>query len=145
MPARRSGRDHQPGSRRADLAGPNQRVVKFRNGRGTAEKWIREGKNTLRWARQSCQAFRHDAAWRQLHALACNLAKFMRALALPVQVEHWSLTTASEKPVKICARIVRLGRDVVVQLAEVTMPRRLLNQILQRIDRLRPQSPPLPA
>ena len=29
----------------------------------------------------------------QLHALACNLANFMRTLALPKEVEHWSLTT----------------------------------------------------
>ena len=29
----------------------------------------------------------------QLHALAYNLANFMRTLALPKEVEHWSLTT----------------------------------------------------
>jgi hypothetical protein len=29
-------------------------VVKFYNGRGTAEQWIKEGKNALRWARLSC-------------------------------------------------------------------------------------------
>ena len=32
----------------------------------------------------------------QLHALAYNLANFMRTLALPKEVEPWSLTTLRE-------------------------------------------------
>jgi hypothetical protein len=48
----------------------------------------------------------------QLHALAYNLANFMRTLALPEEVERWSLTTLREKLVKIGARIVRHGRYV---------------------------------
>ena len=128
-----------------NLTRPNHRVVKFYNGRGTAEQWIKEGKNAIRWTRLSCRAFRHNVVRLQLHALAYNLANFMRALALPEQVEHWSLTTLREKLVKIGARIVRHGRYVVFQLAEVAVPRGLFDEILQRIDRLRPQPPPLPA
>ena len=124
---------------------PNHRVVKFYNGRGTAEQWIKEGKNAIRWTRLSCRAFRHNAVRLQLHALAYNLANFMRALALPEQVEHWSLTTLREKLVKIGARIVRHGRYIVFQRAEVAVPRGLFDEILQRIDRLRPQPPPLAA
>jgi hypothetical protein len=77
--------------------------------------------------------------------LAYNLANFMRALALPEQVGHWSLTTLREKLVKIGARIVRHGSYAVFQLAEVAVPRALFDEILQRIDRLRPWPPPLPA
>jgi Transposase DDE domain group 1 len=73
----------------------------------------------------------------QLHALAYNLANFMRTLALPQEVEHWSLTTLREKLVKIGARIVRHGRYVVFQLAEVAVPRALFAAILHRIDHLR--------
>jgi hypothetical protein len=36
-------------------------VVKFYNGRGTAEQLIKEGRNELRWTRLSCHAFRHNA------------------------------------------------------------------------------------
>jgi hypothetical protein len=50
-----------------------------------------------------------------------------------------------EKLVKIDARIVRHGRYVVYQLTEVAVPRVLFAEILSRIDRLRPQPPPLPA
>jgi hypothetical protein len=43
----------------------------------------------------------------QLFALAYNLANFLRSLALPREVAHWSLTTLREKLVKIGARTVR--------------------------------------
>jgi hypothetical protein len=65
-------------------------------------------------------------------------------LALPAEVEHWPLTTLREKLVKIGARIVRHGRYVVFQLAELAVPRALA-EILRRIDDLRPRPPPLPA
>jgi len=105
-----------------------KRVVRFYNGRGTAEQWIKEGKNALRWTRLSCHAFRHNAVRLQLHALAYNLANFMRTLALPEAVEHWSLTTLREMLVKISARIVHHGRYVVFQLAEVAVSRALVRQ-----------------
>ena len=79
----------------------------------------------------------------QLHALAYNLANFLRSLALPQEVEQWSLTTLREKLVKIGARIVRHGRYVVFQLAEVAVPRALFAAILRRIGRLR--GSPVPA
>jgi Transposase DDE domain group 1 len=126
-----------------NLNRPAKRVVKFYNGRGTAEQHIKEGKNAIRWTRLSCHAFRHHAVRLQLYALAYNLANFMRTLALPEEVEHWSLTTLHEKLVKIDARIVRHGRYVVFQLAEVAMPRARFAEIMRRIDRLRPE--PLPA
>jgi len=56
-----------------NLTRPSRRVIKFYNGRGTAEQWIREGKNALRWTRLSCHTFRHNAVRLQLHALAYNL------------------------------------------------------------------------
>jgi Transposase DDE domain group 1 len=68
-----------------------------------------------------------------------------RAPSLPEEIEHWSLTTLREKLVKIGARIVRHGRYVVFQLAEVAVPRALFAEILRRIDQLRPKSTPLAA
>jgi hypothetical protein len=126
-----------------NLTRPSRRVVKVYNGRGTAEQHIKEGKNALRWTRLSCHAFRHNAVRLQLHALAYNLANFMRTLALPEEVEH-SLTTLREKLAKFGARIVRHGRYVVFQLAEVAAPRALFASILRRIDDLRPRPPPPP-
>jgi hypothetical protein len=126
-----------------DLARSAKWVVKFYNRRGMAEQHIREGKNALRWTRLSCHAFRHNAVRLQLFALAYNLANFLRSLALPDEVAQWSLTTLREKLVKIGARIVRHGRYVVFQLAEMAGPRALFATILRRIDCLR--EPPVAA
>jgi hypothetical protein len=75
----------------------------------------------------------------QLRARAYNLANFLRTLALPAEIEQCSLTTLREKLVKIGTRVVRHGRYVVFQLAEVAVPRALFAEILRRIDRLRPK------
>jgi Transposase DDE domain group 1 len=126
-----------------NLKRPAERISKFYNGRGTAEQWIKEGKQALRWTRLSCRAFRDNAVRLQLFALAYNLANFLRSLALPDTITQWSLTTLREKLVKIGARIVRHGRYVIFQLAEVAVPRVLFAEILRRIDRLR--GPPVAA
>jgi hypothetical protein len=46
----------------------------------------------------------------QLHALAYNLASFLRTLALPDEIERWSLTSLREKLVKIGAKVIGHGR-----------------------------------
>ena len=125
-----------------NLSRPTERVVAFYNQRGTAEQWIKEGKNAIKWTRLSCRKFRHNAVRLQLHALACNLGNFMRTLVLPDAVEQWSLTTLREKLVKIGAKIVRHGSYIVFQMGEVAIPRDLFADILRRIDRLR--TTPLP-
>jgi len=53
-----------------------------------------------------------------------------------------SLTTLREKLIKIGAKVVRHGRYVTVQLAEVAIPRRLFAAILRLIDDLRPKLAP---
>jgi hypothetical protein len=58
-------------------------------------------------------------------------------------VAQWSLGMLREKLVKIGARIVRHGRYVIFQLAEVAVPRNLFAGLLRRIERLR--GPPVAA
>jgi len=58
-------------------------------------------------------------------------------------VAQWTLSTLRERLVKIGARIVRHGRYLVFQLAEVAVPRALFAATLRRIDRLR--GPPIAA
>ncbi len=125
-----------------NLSRSAERVVAFYNKRGTAEQWIKEGKNAIKWTRLSCRKFDHNAVRLQLHALAYNLGNFMRTLALPDAVKQWSLTTLREKLVKIGAKIIRHGRYVIFQMAEVAIPRDLFADILRRIDRLRPNPAP---
>lgn len=120
-----------------NLSRSAERVVAFYNQRGTAEQHIKEDKNAIKWTRLSCRKFRNNEVRLQLHALAYNLANFMRTLALPKEVEHWSLTTIREKLVKIGAKIAAHGRYVTFQMAEVAVPRNLFQGILELIDRLR--------
>ena len=98
----------------------------------------KEGKYAVKWTRLSCHDFRDNQVRLQLFALAYNLGNFLRRLALPQGVEHWSLTTLREKLVKIGAKVIRHARYVVFQMAEVAIPRRLFATILRRISRLCP-------
>jgi hypothetical protein len=120
-----------------NLGGGAASVVWFYNGRGTAEQWIKEGKNAVNWTRLSCHDFVDNQARLQLFALAYNLGNFLRRLALPVGVKHWSMTTLREKLIKIGAKVVHHARSVVFQMAEVAVPRELFRLILARIRRLR--------
>ena len=126
-----------------NLSRPAERVVAFYNHRGTAEQYIKEGKNAIKWTRLSCRKFRNNEVRLQRHALAYNMGNFMRTLALPKEVEHWSLTTLREKLVKIGAKVVSHGRYVTFQMAEVAVPRELFRKILSLIDDLRRR--PVPA
>ena len=72
-----------------------------------------------------------------MFALAYNLRNFLRRLALPASVKHWTLTTLRDKLIKIGAKVVRHARYATFQLAEVAVPRDLFRLILDRIGRLR--------
>ena len=114
----------------------SKNVVKFYNCRGTAEQWIKEGKNAVKWTKLSCRTFKDNQTRLQLFALAYNLANFLRRLALPRDVKHWSLTTLREKLVKIGAKVTRHAKYVTFQLAKVAVTRRLFAAILDRIEQL---------
>ena len=114
----------------------SKNVVKFYNGRGTAEQWIKEGKYAVKWTKLSCRTFKDNQTRLQLFALAYNLANFLRRLALPQDVKHWSLTTLREKLIKIGAKVTRHSKYVFFQLAEVAVTRNLFAAILDRIARL---------
>ncbi len=119
-----------------NLSKHSKNVVKFYNGRGTAEQWIKEGKNAVKWTKLSCRTFRDNQTRLQLFVLAYNLGNFLRRLALPKPVRHWSLTTLREKLIKIGAKVTRHSKYVFFQLAEVAVSRNLFAAILDRIARL---------
>jgi hypothetical protein len=63
-------------------------------------------------------------------------------LTLHEEIERWSITTLREKLITFGAKVVRHGRYVTFQLAEVAIPETLFADILRRIDRLRPKPVP---
>ncbi len=58
------------------------------------------------------------------------MGNFLRTLALPDEVEQWSMTMLREKLIKIGAKIVGHGRYVTFQLAEIANPLPLFAEIL---------------
>ncbi|MCH7500713.1 MAG: transposase [Nitrospinae bacterium] len=98
---------------------------------------MKEGKIALTWTRLTYHAFRDNEVKLQLFAFAYNLGNFLRRLALPRKIKHWTLTTLREKLIKIGAKVVRHARYITFQLAEIAVPRKLFEAILQRVDRPR--------
>ena len=93
-------------------------------------------------ARLSCHSFRSNKLRLQLHALAYNMGSFLRTLALPEAVEHWSLTTLREKLIKIGAKVFRHGHYIAFQLPKIVVPWQLFSEIHRLIDGLRPNPAP---
>jgi len=92
-------------------------VVRFCNRRGTAEQHIKEGKYAFRWTRLSCKRFHDNEVRLQLHALAYNLATFLRCIKLPKALADWSLTSLQLKLINTGECMVRHARAVTSQLA----------------------------
>ena len=120
-----------------NLSYPPKGIVRFYNGRGTAEQWIKEGKYTLNWTRLSCHKFVANHVRLELFILAYNLGNFLRRLVLPEPMKHWSLTSLQTRMIKTGGRLVRHARKLVFQLAEVLVTRVMLGGLLERIGRLR--------
>lgn len=57
---------------------------------------------------------------------------------MPQEVEHWPFAGLQEKLIKIGAKVVRHGRYVTFQLAEVVVPQTLFTEILRLFNGLRP-------
>ena len=116
-----------------DLARSNRAVVRFYNKRGTAEQWIKEGKQAAHWTRLSCHRFRANEVRLQLSVLAYNLGNLWRRLVLPRRIESWSLTSLQQRLVKTGGRLVKHSRYHWLFLAESHLTRRLFGSMLQRL------------
>jgi hypothetical protein len=122
------------------LAVSSRAVVRFYNKRGTAERWIKEGKQAVKMTRLSCHRFRANEARLWLSLIAYNLGNLWRRLALPTQVATWSLTSLQQRLVKTGGRLIQHARYHWLLLAEGHLTRRLFAGMLGKIAAL-----PLPA
>ncbi len=115
-------------------------VVRFYNKRGTAEQWIKEGKQAVKMTRLSCHRFRSNEVRLWLSVIAYNLGNLWRRLVLPRRIEKWSLTSLQQRLVKTGGRLVKHARYYWLLLAESHLTRRLFGSMVRRIEAL-----PLPA
>ena len=111
-------------------------VVRFYNKRGTAEQWIKEGKQAVKMTRLSCHRFRSNEVRLALSLLAYNLGNLWRRLALPKRIENWSLTSLQQRLVKTGGRLVKHARYYWLLLAESHLTRRLFESMVRRIAAL---------
>jgi hypothetical protein len=122
-----------------NLTLPSRAVVRFYNKRGTAEQWIKEGKQAVKITRLSCHRFRSNEVRLWLSVIAYNLGNLWRRLVLPKRIGHWSLTSLQQRLVKTGGRLVKHARYYWLLLAESHLTRRLFGAMLDRIAR--PQFP----
>jgi hypothetical protein len=93
-----------------NLTLPSQAVVRFYNKRGTAEQWIKEGKQAVKMTRLSCHRFRSNEVRLWLSVIAYNLGDLWRRLVLPRRVANWSLTSLQQRLVKTGGRLIKHAR-----------------------------------
>ena len=65
------------------MSWPSRSVVRFYNKRGTAEQWIKEGKQATHWTRLSCHRFRANEVRLQRAVLVYNLGLSPRNSRFP--------------------------------------------------------------
>ncbi len=111
-------------------------IVRFYNKRGTAEQWIKEGKEAPHWTRLSCHRFRANEVRLLLGVIAYNLGNLLRRLVMPRAIQSWSLTSRQHRVFKTGGRLIRHARYYILQLAESHLTQSLFGQILGRIERL---------
>jgi hypothetical protein len=119
-----------------NLSLPSRAIVRFYNKRGTAEQWIKEGKQATHWTRLSRHRFRANEVRLQLSLLAYNLGNLWRRLVLPKRIDNWSLTSLQQRLVKTGGRLIKHARYYWLVLAEGHLHRRLFGQMLRRMDLL---------
>jgi Transposase DDE domain group 1 len=109
-------------------------VVRFYNKRGTAEQWIKEGKQAVKMTRLSCHRFRSNEVRLWLSLIAYNLGNLWRRLVLPRRIEGW--TSLQQRLVKTGGRLVKHARYYWLLLAESHLTRRLSGAMVRRIEAL---------
>jgi hypothetical protein len=119
-----------------NLETPSRAVVRFYNKRGTAEQWIKEGKQAVKMTRLSCHRFRSNEVRLWLSVIAYNLGNLWRRLVLPRRIEKWSLTSLQQRLVKTGGRLVKHARYYWLLLAESHLTRRLFGSMVRRIAAL---------
>jgi hypothetical protein len=93
------------------------KVVKVYNGRAEIENRIKEGKNTLRWEKTSCQRFEVNQARLKMGVLAYNLLHMIRKFYVWGEEARQSLDWLIKRLIKVGARISYHARRWYVLLA----------------------------
>jgi hypothetical protein len=121
----------------SNLTRPAKRVVRFYKQRGTAEQWIKESKNVVKWNRLSCHDFVDNQVRLQLFVLAYVWATSCGRRCRRKQCVTGHRRRCGRNWSRLGAKVVRHSRNIIFRLVEVAVTRELFQAILERIGRLR--------
>jgi len=93
------------------------KVVKVYNGRAEIENRIKEGKNTLRWDKTSCQRFEANQARLKMGVLAYNLLHMIRQFYVWGEEVKRSMDWLIKRLIKVGARVSYHARRWYVHVA----------------------------
>jgi hypothetical protein len=96
---------------------PGGKVTKVYNGRGDVENRIKEGKNTLRWDKTSCQRFEANQARLKMGVLAYNLLHMIRQFYVWGEEVKRSMDWLIKRLIKVGARVSHHARRWYVHIA----------------------------
>jgi len=96
---------------------PAGKVTKVYNGRGDVENRIKEGKNTLRWDKTSCQRFEANQARLKMGVLAYNLLHMLRQFYVWGEEVKRSMDWLIKRLIKVGARVSYHARRWYVHIA----------------------------
>lgn len=119
-----------------NLETDSRAVVRFYNKRGTAEQWIKEGKQAVKMTRLSwgalCARLRANEVRLWLSVIAYNLGNLWRRPLVPLRLGNWSLTSLQQRLVKTGGRLIKHARYYWLLLAEGQLTRRLFAAMVRR-------------
>jgi hypothetical protein len=119
-----------------NLEADSRAVARFYYKRGTAEQWIKEGKQAVKMTRLSCHRLRSNEVRLWLSVIAYNLGNLWRRRVLANRIANWSLTSRQQRLVKAGGRLVKHARYYWLLLAESHLTRRLFGSMVGRIAAL---------
>ncbi len=92
-------------------------MTKIYNGRAEIENRIKEGKNSLRWGKTSCQRFEPNQARLQMGVLAYKLLHMIRQFYVWGEELKRSMECLIKRLIKVGARVSYLARRWYVHIA----------------------------
>ena len=123
-----------------NLTWPAARVIAFYNQRGTAEQWINEGKNAVKWTRLSCRSMAANGVRLQLSRPGLQSVQ-LHTHPRPTRRGGKLVTDHHPEEAGEDRRQGRRARPLCrLPDAEVAVPHELYGRILALIESLRPRN-----
>ena len=116
-----------------------EKIVRFYCKRGTMENYIKESKNGFDFAAVSSSSKIVNANRLQIHALAYNIFKWFKRLALSASMRKQQVNTIRLKLLKIAAKVVHSARYITFKLCSSCPYKDEFYETLENIKGLQPK------